>query len=86
MKRKTRDYWANLLRQMVDEGKLVITNVRVSDGESISEYTALNECPPEHREGYRRALETRKDAFVGDVRYAPAFNLPERAKTIANLD
>ena len=86
MKRETRDYWAELLKEMVDEGIIVITKVRVGDGARISEYGTLTECPPERREGYRRALETRKTVYSGDVRYAPVFNVPERAKTIATLD
>jgi hypothetical protein len=86
MKRLTDEQLDKALKQLLDQGNIVIGKIRVGDGEKIATYTALTACPPEHREGYRRALETGRDAYVRDVVYEPVFIAREHAKGVATLD
>lgn len=86
MKRFTKDELDKALKRLIDQGKLVIGKIRVNDGENVASYTALSACPPEHREGYRLALETRREAYVRDVVYDPVFVATENAKSVATLE
>jgi hypothetical protein len=85
MKRITNDELDKALRQLLDQGEIVVGNIRVDDGESIASYTTLSACPPEHREGFRRALETAREAYIRDVVYEPILIATEHAISIATL-
>ncbi len=86
MKRLTKNQLIEAIKQLLDQGKIVIGMIRVNDGENVSSYSALSACPPEHREGYRRALETASDVYLRDVVYRPVFIATENAKSIATLE
>lgn len=86
MKRPTSDELNKALKRLLDQGEAVIGKILVDDGESIASYTALSACPPEHREGYRRALETAREAYIRDVVYEPVLFAKEHAKSIATLE
>jgi hypothetical protein len=86
MKRDTNDHLVEALKQLLDEGRIVIAEIRVNDGEDVASYASLSACPPEHREGYRRALETVVKAHVRDVVYEPVFIALEHATSVATLE
>ena len=86
MKRLTNDQLDKELKQLLDLGYIVIGKIRVNDGENIASYTTLSACPPEHREGYRRVLETSREAYIQDVVYDPVFIATEQATSIATLE
>jgi hypothetical protein len=86
MKRLTNDQLNKEIKRLLDQGKIVIGEIRVNDGENVASYTTLSACPPEHREGYRFALETCRAAYVRDVVYDPVFVAREHIKTIATLE
>lgn len=86
MKRLTNDQIIEALKQLLDRGEIVIGKIRVTDGEDVANYTALSTCPPEHREGYRRALETGGDVCLRDVVYKPVFIAAEHATSVATLE
>jgi hypothetical protein len=86
MKRRTNDQLGKALELLLARGEIAIRKIRVNDGENIASYTALSACPPEHREGYRRALETGRDAYVRDVVYEPVFIATENATSGATLE
>lgn len=86
MKRLTNDELNKALKELLDQGEVVIGEIRVDDGENIISYTALSACPPEHSDGYRRALETAREAYIRDVVYKPVLFAKEHAKSIATLD
>lgn len=86
MKRITNDQLIEALKQMLDRGDVVIGTISVNDGESITSYTSLSACPAEHREGYRRALETGRDVYLRDVVYDPVWMAKGQAKSIATLE
>lgn len=86
MKRLTNDQIIEALKQLLDRGEIVIGKIQVDDGKGITSYTALSACPPEHREGYRRALETGGDVHLRDVVYAPVFIATENASSVATLE
>ena len=86
MKKLTNDQLDKVLKRLLDRGEVVIGKILVNDGESIASYTALSACPPEHREGYRRALETAREAYVRDVVYEPVFIATEKAPSVATLE
>lgn len=86
MKRLTNGQIDKALKQLLDGGEVVIGKILVDDGENIASYTALSACPPEHREGYRRALETAREAYIRDVVYDPVLFAKEHAKSIATLE
>ena len=80
------DKMSEMLKQLCDRGRIVIGKIRVDDGEGVVSYTALSACPPEHREGYRSALETRCDVYIRDVVYQPVFIATENATSVATLE
>ena len=86
MKRITKDQLDKALKQLLDCGKVVVGEILVNDGENTVSYTALSACPPEHREGYRRALETVREVSIRDVVYDPVLIAREHAKSIATLE
>jgi len=86
MKRLTNDPLNMELMQLLDRGEILIGRIQVDDGEDVGSYTALSACPSEHREGYRRALETRRNAYVRDVVYEPVFIATENATSVATLE
>lgn len=86
MKKITNDQLHKALKQLLDRGEVVIGKIRVNDGENIASYTAMSACPPEHREGYRRALKAAKEVYVRDVVYDPVFFARVHAKSIATLE
>ena len=86
MKRLTNDALDKALERLLDRGEIVIGKIRVNDGVNIASYTALSACPPEQREGYRRALETGRDTYVRDVVYEPVFIATEYATSVATLE
>ncbi len=86
MKNPTKDYVHKLLKELLDTGEAVIGKIRVNDGKKITHYTTLSECPPEHREGYRRALETCRDTYILDIVYDPVIFAKEHTKSIATLE
>ena len=86
MKRFTNDQLNEALKRLLDQGDVVIGKIRVNDGENIVSYTALSACPTEHREGYRRALETAREVYIRDVVYDPILFAKEHAKSIATLE
>lgn len=86
MKKITNASLENVLKQLLEDGELVIGSIRVNDCENIANYKALSTCPPEHREGYRRALEAGRDVYVRDVWYAPVFVAKEHATSVATLE
>jgi len=86
MKRLTNEQLIEALKQLLDRGNVVIGTIRVNDGKNITSYTSLSACPPEHREGYRRALEAGEAAYVRDVVYDPVFMAKGQAKSIATLE
>ena len=86
MKRLTNNQLETALKQLLDRGEIVIGKIRVNDGENIASYIALRACPPEHREGYRRALETGRGTYVRDVVYDPVFIATENATSVATLE
>ena len=86
MKKHTNDELHEAIKQLLDEGEAVIGKIRVDDGENIVCYTALSACPPEHKEGYRRALETAREAYIRDVVYELILFAKEHAKCIATLE
>ncbi len=86
MRKITYHQLQKLTKELLEEGELVIGKIRVNDGENIIHYTALSECPDEHREGYRRALETVAAIFLRDVVYEPVIMAKEHAQTIATLE
>lgn len=85
MKRLTNQQLNKEIKRLHDAGLIVIGKIRVNDGEIVANYTTLSTCPPEHREGYRLALETRREAHVRDVVYDPVFVATEHATTVATL-
>lgn len=86
MKRVTKDQLNKEIKRLLEEGQIVIRRIRVNDGENVASYTSLSACPPEHREGYRLALETRREAHVRDVVYEPVFVATENATGVATLE
>jgi hypothetical protein len=86
MKRLTNDQVYKAMKELLDSGEVVIGKIRVNDGENIFHYAALSACPPEYREGYRRALETCKGVNFRDVMYDPVFLAKQHAKSIATLE
>lgn len=86
MKRPKIDHLNKALERLLDRGEIVIGKIRVSDCEDVASYATLSACPPEHWEGYRRALETCGAAYVRDVVYEPVFIATENATSIATLD
>jgi hypothetical protein len=86
MKKPTNSQLVMTIKQLLDQGQLVIGKIRVDDGENIASYTALSACPPEHREGYRRALETSQKVYIRDVVYNPVFVATENATSVATLE
>jgi hypothetical protein len=86
MKRLTNDELNKALKELLDQGEVVIGEIRVDDSENIISYTALSACPPEHRDGYRRALETARETYIRDVVYDPILFAKEHAKSIATLE
>lgn len=86
MKKLTYSQFVITIKQLLDQGQLVIEEIRVNNGEDIANYTALSECPPEHREGYRRALETGGIVYIRDVVYDPVFVTTENATSVATLE
>lgn len=86
MKRPKIDQLHKAIKRLLDQGEIAIEKIRVNDGEDVASYTTLSACPPEHREGYRRALETCKEAYIRDVVYDPVFIAREHAKSIATLE
>ena len=86
MKKLTKDQLEKVLKQLLDRGQIVIGRIRVNDGAITASYTAQSACPPEHREGYRRALETGRNAYVRDVVYEPVFIATENATSVATLE
>ena len=86
MKRLTNDQLGKALEHLHARGEITIGKIRVNGGVNIASYTALSACPPEHREGYRRALETGRDAYVRDVVYEPVFVTTENATSVATLE
>ena len=86
MKRLTNYQLDRALEQLLERGEIVIGKIRVNDGENIASYTALRTCPPEHRDGYRRALETGRDTYLRDVVYEPVFMATEYATSVATLE
>lgn len=85
-KRFTNDKLEKAVKRLLDQGKIVIGKIRVNDGKEIANYSALSACPPEHREGYRLALETHREAYVRDVVYEPVFIATENATSVATLE
>ena len=85
MKRITNDQLIEAIKQLLDRGDVVIGAIRVNDGKNITSYTSLSACLPEHREGYRRALEAGEAAYFRDVVYDPVFMAKKHAKSIATL-
>lgn len=85
MKRITNKQLDKALKQLLDRGEIVIGKIRVNGGRTVAEYTALSECPHEHQEGYRRAVETCKDIYIRDVAYKAVFITTENATSIATL-
>lgn len=86
MKRLTNEQLNKEIKRLLEQGKIVIGKIRVNDGENVASYTTLSACPPEHREGYRLALETRREAYVRDVVYDPVFVATENATSVATLE
>lgn len=86
MKKITYHEFQKVTKELLEAGELVIGKIRVDDGENINHYTDLSECPAEHREGYRRALETVSAIFLHDVVYEPVIMIPKHAQTIATLE
>jgi hypothetical protein len=86
MKRHTNDLLDKVLKRLLRQGEIVIGKIRVTDGENVASYTALSACPPEHQEGYCRALETVRDVYIRDVVYEPVYFAIEHAKSIASLE
>lgn len=86
MKRQTNDQLVDALKELLARGEIAIGKIRVNDGKDMAFYTTLSACPPEHREGYRRALETGRDAFLRDVVYEPIFIANEHATSVATLE
>jgi len=86
MKRHTNDQLSKAQKELLARGEIVIGKILVDDGENVASYTALSACPPEHREGYRRALETGGNAYVSDVVYKPVFFAMEHATSVATLE
>jgi hypothetical protein len=86
MKRFTNAQLYKELERLLDQGEIVIGRIRVNDGENIASYTALRACPPEHRDGYRRALETGRVTYVRDVVYEPVFIATEYATSVAVME
>ena len=86
MKRLTNDQLDKVLKRLLDRGEIVIGKIRVNDGDNIASYISLRACPPEHREGYRRALETGRGTYLRDVVYEPVFIATENATSVATLE
>jgi hypothetical protein len=86
MKKLTHDQVHKALKELLDLGEVVIGKISVDDGENVTSYTTLSACPPEHREGYRRALETCRGAYIRDVVYDPIFIAKEHATSVATLE
>lgn len=86
MKTHTDDPFDKELNRLLRQRKIVIGMIRVNNGENLNSYTTLSACPPEHREGYRRALETVSGVNIQDVVYEPVFIATEHAKSIATLE
>lgn len=86
MKRPKIDQVEAMIKELLDKGEIIIGRIRVNDGENVAIYTALSACPPDHREGYRRALETCRDVYLRDVGYKPVFIARKHATSIATLE
>jgi hypothetical protein len=86
MKRPKIDQVEAIIKELLDEGEIVIGRIRVNDGENVVNYIALSACPPEHREGYRLALETCGDVYLRDVGYKPVCIAWKYATSIATLE
>ena len=86
MKKHRNNQLNEALKELLDEGEIVIGRIRVNDGENIVSYTALSACPPEHQEGYRRAFETCRETHVRDVVYEPVFIATDNATSVATLE
>jgi hypothetical protein len=86
MKRLTNEQLNNEIKRLLDAGQIVIGEIRVNDGENVASYTTLSACPPEHRDGYRLALETHRKVYVRDVVYDPVFVATENATGVATLE
>jgi hypothetical protein len=86
MERPKIDHLNKVLKRLLDRGEVVVGKIRVNDGGDVASYTTLSACPPEHREGYRSALETCGEAYVRDVVYEPVFIATENATSVATLE
>lgn len=86
MKRRANAKLEKALKELLDLGEIVVGAIRVNDGVNVTCYTALSACPIEHREGYRRALETGRNTHVRDVVYEPEYVASENATSIASMD
>lgn len=75
-----------VLKELLDRAEIVIGKIRVDDGEDVACYTALSACPSEHRQGYRRALETAGEVYVRDIVYEPIFMATENVTSVATLE
>jgi hypothetical protein len=75
-----------VLKRLVASGKVIIGKIRVNDGEKISNYVALSECPEKYREGCLRAFDACKTLWIEDVVYAPVFFANEDGSTIRTWD
>ncbi len=86
MKEIPHDQLIEIIKQLLDRGEIVIGKIRVNDGKYIASYTALSACPSEHRDGFRRALETGRDVRLRDVVYEPVFISTVTATSVATLE
>ena len=86
MKKLTNKKINKAIKKLLKRGEIVIGKIRVNDGENVANYGALSACPPEHREGYRRALETGRDVYLRDVAYNPVFFATIHATSVATLE
>lgn len=86
MNKITHDQLIDIIKQLLDRGEIVIGKIRVNDGKNIASYTALSACPPEHREGYRRALETGRDVHLRNIVYDPVFISSVNSASAATLE
>jgi hypothetical protein len=67
-------------------GLIVVCEIRIDDGVNVINYTNMSECPPEHRDGYRRALIHCRDVYIRDVAYIPILAATSRANSIASFE
>ncbi len=86
MKKQTNKELNKIVKQLLDRGELVIGKIRVNDGEGLSNYTTLSACPPQHQEGFRRAVETGTKVYLRDVVDHPVFIAAKYARSVAILE